>query len=66
VQEGLEAAVRACGVDVRWQTEVTQIRHERDRVVGITLSSGDEVAADVVVANRWGIFSLSESGRVGF
>jgi phytoene dehydrogenase-like protein len=55
VQEGLAAAARACGVDIRCQTEITQIRHERDRVVGVTLSSGQQVAADIVVANRWGV-----------
>jgi phytoene dehydrogenase-like protein len=50
VGEALAAAARALGVDVRTGAEVTAVRHAAESVVGITLASGEEIDAAVVVS----------------
>ena len=40
-----------CGVEIRTGAEVTAITADADRVRGVVLADGTEVAADVVVAN---------------
>ena len=52
VRDGLAAAAQACGVDIRTNTEVRSIDCKGDHVTGVTLASGEHLAAEVVIANR--------------
>jgi phytoene desaturase len=51
IRDALERLARECGVEIRTGTEVTAIMADADRVRGVALADGTEVAADVVVAN---------------
>lgn len=46
----LSAATRALGVEIRTGAGVTAVRHRDDAVAGITLASGEEIDAPVVVS----------------
>ena len=54
VRDGLQAAAEACGVHIVTGAKVVEICSNGSRVSGIKLASGQSVAADVVLANRWG------------
>ena len=47
----LETRVRDLGVDLHFDSKVKEIKVENGRAIGITLESGEEVPADIVVAN---------------
>ena len=47
----LETRVRELGVDLHFDSKVKEIKVENGRAIGITLESGEEVQADIVVAN---------------
>jgi phytoene dehydrogenase-like protein len=49
VTQALAAAARSFGARIRTQAEVAQIRTSDGRVAGVTLASGEEIGADVVV-----------------
>jgi len=48
--EALDGAARAAGVCVRTQAEVARIRSAAGRAIGVTLTSGEEIDASVVVS----------------
>jgi phytoene dehydrogenase-like protein len=50
VGDALDAATRSVGVDIRTGAEVAAIRHRDDIVTGVTLASGEEIDAAVVVS----------------
>jgi phytoene dehydrogenase-like protein len=50
VGEALAAAARALGVEIRTGTQVAAVRHAGESVAGITLASGEEIDAAVVVS----------------
>jgi phytoene dehydrogenase-like protein len=50
VGEALAAAARSFGVEIRTGAQVVQIRHRDDAVVGVTLASGEEIDAAVVLS----------------
>ena len=47
----LEDRVKTLGVQIHLNSEVTQIRNDGSKVLGITTAWGEEVDADIVVAN---------------
>jgi phytoene dehydrogenase-like protein len=49
VTQALAAAARSFGAEVRTDAEVAQIRTQAGRVAGVTLASGEEIDAPVVV-----------------
>ncbi len=49
VTQALAAAARSFGAEIRTGAEVAQIRTEAGRVTGVTLASGEEIGAPVVV-----------------
>ncbi len=51
IRDTLERAARDVGVDIRTNTEVVAVTSDDERVHGIVLDDGTDVAADVVVAN---------------
>ena len=63
VRNGLQAAAEACGVHIVTGAKVVEICSNGSRVSGIKLASGQSVAADVVLANRWGLAWLAEVVR---
>ncbi|KAG7669378.1 hypothetical protein Ndes2526B_g05695 [Nannochloris sp. 'desiccata'] len=53
VRDGLEAAIKNCGVEIRTQSEVASIEvGQNGAVQGVRTTSGDYIEADVVVCNR--------------
>jgi len=53
VRDGLEMAIKKCGVEVRTQSEVASIEVGQNEIVqGVRTTSGDFLEADVVVCNR--------------
>jgi phytoene dehydrogenase-like protein len=50
VSEALAAAARAAGAEIRCGTRVTAITSRDNRVTGVALESGEEIAAPVVVS----------------
>lgn len=61
VVKGLVSGAQEAGVTIRTQQRVTQIvtTPGDQRVTGVQLEDGSVVAADVVVANRWGAGCMS-------
>ena len=51
IRDALERIARECGVEIRTGTEVAAVTADDERVRGVVLVDGTEVAADVVVAN---------------
>lgn len=51
VTMALAAAARAVGVELRTAARVASIDMAGDRVAGVTLQSGERIAADIVVSN---------------
>jgi len=51
LSEALAASARSAGVTIRTDAPVQRIRVERDRAVGVTLSSGESISAGLVVSN---------------
>ncbi|HSH22047.1 MAG TPA: NAD(P)/FAD-dependent oxidoreductase, partial [Candidatus Caenarcaniphilales bacterium] len=49
--DALTSAARAEGAEVRTDAEVLHVRHADDRAVGVTLTSGEEIDAPVVVSS---------------
>ena len=49
VSRAIAAAARAFGADIRTGAEVARIRTRDGRVCGVTLASGEEIDADVVI-----------------
>lgn len=55
IVDALEMAVRRCGVEIRTGTEVETIQVESTapaKVIGVRLTSGERIPADIVVCNR--------------
>ncbi len=50
LSEALAAAARAAGAEIRCASKVTAIRSRDNRVTGVALASGEEIAASVVVS----------------
>jgi phytoene dehydrogenase-like protein len=48
--DALASAARAAGAEIRCGAEVTAIATRDDRVTGVVLSTGEEIASDVVVS----------------
>ena len=66
MRDGLQAAAEACGVHIVTGAKVVEICSNGSRVSGIKLASGQSIAADVVLANRWGLALLAEvAGGLG-
>lgn len=67
MRNGLCAAAESCGVVIRTGAEVRSINSVEGSITGVSLASGEELGADVVVANCDvpGAFQLlrSEYGR---
>lgn len=53
VRDKLVNAATTCGVEVRCDTEVSEVVVNEGRVTGVALSTGEHVAADIVLVNRW-------------
>ena len=51
LSNALAASARGAGVTIRTAATVQRIRVERDRAVGVTLSSGESISAGLVVSN---------------
>ncbi len=51
IASALAQAAKALGVEIRTSAEVTRIRVERETVRGVTLASGEEISAPVVLSN---------------
>jgi len=51
ITQGMAEACRERGVDLRTGVEITKIRSQNARVRGVTLASGEEIDAPVVVSN---------------
>ncbi len=49
VSGAIAAAARSSGAEIRTGAEVARIRTRADRVCGVTLASGEEIDADVVI-----------------
>jgi len=49
--QALAAAARAAGAEIRTGAAVARINVDRDRVASVTLDSGEEIAAKVVISN---------------
>jgi len=60
IPRALAAHARESGVQLRLGTAVERILVERDRAVGVRLSSGEELRADAVVSNAGGVGTLLE------
>jgi phytoene desaturase (3,4-didehydrolycopene-forming) len=53
VRDGLETAIKKCGVEVKTNSEVESIKVGEDGAVqGVTTTQGDFIEADVVLCNR--------------
>jgi phytoene dehydrogenase-like protein len=52
VVSGLLSAATACGADFRFGAEVASIDSSGGAIEGVTLASGERLAADIVVSNR--------------
>jgi phytoene dehydrogenase-like protein len=52
VVSGLHSAATACGAGFRFGAEVASIDSSGGAVEGVTLASGERLAADIVVSNR--------------
>jgi phytoene dehydrogenase-like protein len=66
--EALVAAARAQGAEVRTDAEVAGVRHAGDRVVGVTLTGGEEIDAPIVVSSldpKRTLLSLLDPAAVG-
>src|SRR5687767_12266697 len=48
--DALAASARALGAEVRTDAAVAHVRHDDDRVAGVTLETGEEIDAPVVVS----------------
>jgi phytoene dehydrogenase-like protein len=51
LSKALAASARSAGATIRTDATVQRIRVERDRAVGVTLSSGESISAGLVVSN---------------
>ena len=51
VTKALASALRAHGGEIRLEAPVAQILYRRGRAAGVVLDNGDEIEAEVVLAN---------------
>jgi phytoene dehydrogenase-like protein len=51
ISEAIAAAARSFGAEIRTEAPVARIDVRGDRAVGVTLQSGEEIQADVVLSN---------------
>ncbi len=49
--EALAAAARAAGAQIRTGADVARVRGDGERAIGVTLASGEEIDASIVVSN---------------
>jgi phytoene dehydrogenase-like protein len=67
VSEAIASAAREAGAEIRTSAPVARIDVSGDRVTGVTLESGEEIGADVVLSNadaRRTYLSLLEPGSL--
>jgi phytoene dehydrogenase-like protein len=51
ISEAIASAARSFGAEIRTEAPVARIDVKNDRAVGVTLESGEEIRADVVLSN---------------
>jgi phytoene desaturase len=54
----LQSVALKLGVDIRLSTRVDKINFENNQCIGITVASGERIAADAVVCNSDAVFAL--------
>jgi len=65
IAEKLVSGIERLGSKIRYRANVTEILLEKKKAIGVMLSNGEKIYADIVVSNstRWDTFGLNQNKK---